>query len=210
MTGVSAGMHIEILVEEPSAQAALEKIVPKVLGQSASFVIHPHQGKQDLLARLPGRLRGYASWLPQDWRIVVLIDADEADCRDLKARLEREAASAGLITKSRAPSQSRFQVLNRLAVKELEAWFFGDPTALNTAYPRVPVHLHRGRKYRDPDAIVGGTAEALERVLKRHGYHPSGLPKILAARMISAHMDPGRNRSHSFQVFRQGLLELAR
>jgi len=31
---------------------------------------------------------------------------------------------------------------------------------------------------------------------------------IKAAREISVHMDPARNRSRSFQVFREGLLKL--
>ena len=43
-------MHIEFLVEEPSAEAALKNLVPKISGQDVSFMIHPHQGKQDLLA----------------------------------------------------------------------------------------------------------------------------------------------------------------
>lgn len=38
-----------------------------------------------LLARLPERLRGYASWLPDTWRIVVIVDRDDADCTTLKA-----------------------------------------------------------------------------------------------------------------------------
>ena len=36
-------------------------------------------------------------------------------------------------------------------------------------------------------------------------YHPGGLEKIRAAREISNHMDPDRNRSRSFQVFRDAL-----
>lgn len=201
-------MHIEILVEEPSAEAALQNIVPMIVGQDVSFAIHPHQGKSDLLAKLPGRLRGYRAWLPSDWRIVVLIDEDREDCEDLKARLEAAASEAGLVTKSIAGRTSQFQVLNRLAIEELEAWFFGDVEALHGAYPRVSLHLGKKAKYRDPDAIVGGTWEALERELQRLGYHPGGLPKMSAAREISTHMDPARNRSKSFQVFRQGLMEM--
>ena len=36
-------------------------------------------------------------------------------------------------------------------------------------------------------------------------YHPGGLEKIRAAQEISEHMDPDRNRSHSFQLFRDVL-----
>lgn len=203
-------MHIEFFVEELSASAALENLVPRILGRDVSFAIYPHQGKLDLLAKLPGRLLGYRGWLPEDWWIVVQIDADDQDCHQLKAELEQIARHAGLITKSSVAAGEKFQVLNRIAVEELEAWFFGDVEALNAAYPRVPKNLAERAKYRNPDAIKGGTWEALERELQRHGYHRDKLAKVSAARDISAQMNPEHNRSHSFQVFRQGLLELMR
>jgi len=201
-------MHVEFLVEEPSAEAALGNIVPRILGTEVTFAIHPYQGKGDLLNQLPARLRAYSRWLPKDWSIVILVDADDQDCRSLKARLERDAQNAGLSTKSSVAAGACFQVLNRVAVEELEAWFLGDIQALHTAYPRVSLTLDKRARYRDPDAIKGGTWEALERVLQRRGYFPGGLLKILAAQAISAEMDPARNRSHSFQVFRDGVLAL--
>ncbi|MCJ7760190.1 DUF4276 family protein [Candidatus Bathyarchaeota archaeon] len=203
-------MHIEFLVEEPSAEAALFNILPKVFEPTTSFAIHPYQGKQDLLKKLPSRLRGYKAWLPRDWRIVVLIDADDDDCRRLKARLEDIAQNSNLLTKSVTRNGSNFQVLNRLAIEELEAWFFGDIEALNAAYPRISLNLGNKAKYRDPDAITGGTWEALERELKKVRYYTGGLSKISAAREISLRMVSERNRSHSFQAFRQGLLEITR
>ena len=63
--------------------------------------------------------------------------------------------------------------------------------------PNIPAK----QGYRDPDAIAGGTWEALERVLQRAGYFRSGLRKIEAARAIAEHMDPARNRSASFRSF---------
>src|SRR5260370_35548063 len=134
------------------------------------------------------------------------MDADDEDCRQLKAQLEKAARAARVTIRSK--TGGAFQVVNRLAIEELEAWFFGDVEALYGAYPRIDVHLGNRAKFRDPDAIKGGTWEALERELQRLGYHPGGLPKITVARAVSAHMDPARNRSRSFQKFRQGLLEL--
>jgi len=202
-------MHIEFLVEEPSAEAALQNLVPKILGDQGDFTIHVHEGKPDLLKKLPGRLAGYARWLPNDYRIVVLIDEDRQDCKKLKKNLEHVARNAGLLTKSRAKTGSKFQVLNRIAVEELEAWFFGDIQALVKSYPRVSPTLHQKRGYRNSDAIAGGTWEALERVLQRAGYFKGGLAKIEAARQISANMKPASNRSRSFQVFREGLTSLS-
>ena len=201
-------MHIEFLVEELSAEAALQNLVPKILGFDVTFSIHTHQGKPDLIRKLPDRLAGYKHWLPDNWNIVVLMDLDSADCFDSKNQLEGIASNTGFITKSASGQERRFQVLNRLAIEELEAWFFGDIPALARAYPRIPVSLGQRARYRDPDAIAGGTWEALERVLQRIGYHPGGLPKVAAAREISLHMDPQRNRSKSFQVFRDGLLAI--
>jgi hypothetical protein len=201
-------MHIEFLVEEYSAEAALTSILPRILEEDISYVIHPFSGKTDLLSQLPNRLKGYRKWLPEDGRIVVLVDQDRADCRTLKAKLEEAAKKAGFVTKSDAQGRNKFEVINRLAIEELEAWFFGDPEALVQAYPRVPATLRRKAQYRDPDAIVGGTWEALERVLKKSGYYSCGMPKVETARNISKYMDPLRNSSKSFQVFRDALLEL--
>jgi len=201
-------MHVEFLVEERSAEEALKSLVPGILGPDVTFAIHAYQGKQDLLGKLPNRLKAYRSWLPRDWRIAVLVDGDDEDCRQLKATLDGAARTARLRIRS-APGSS-FQVLNRLAIEELEAWFFGDIDALHAAYPRIDLNLGKKAKYRDPDAIKGGTWEALERELSRLGYHGEGLPKIAAARAISAHMVPKRNRPRSFRTFREGLLELVK
>lgn len=54
--------HIEFIVEEPSMEAALRTIVPKILND-VSFDVYAHQCKDERLKRLPDRLRGYAAWL---------------------------------------------------------------------------------------------------------------------------------------------------
>lgn len=198
--------HIEVLVEEPSMEAALRLLLPKIIG-SVSFDVYPHQGKDELLARLPDRLRGYAAWLPETWRIVVVVDRDDDDCAELKAHLEKIAADAGLRTRSRA-RRKPYVVVNRVAVEELEAWYFGDWVAVQSCYPRVPSTIASQAKYRDPDAIRGGTWEAFERVMRRAGYFELGLRKIEAARVLAEAMDPERNRSRSFQHLRQALLDM--
>ena len=202
-------MHIEFLVEELSAEAALRNLVPKIV-PGVEFRVIRFQGKQDLLSKLPRRLKGYSKWIPPDWRIVVLVDEDQQDCLELKRKLESAANDAGLVTRTGAENSSTFQVLNRISIEELESWFFGDVEALHRAYPKIPSSLGTRSKYHDPDAIQGGTWEALERELQRKGYFRGGLAKIEAAKAISDHMDPDRNRSKSFQVFRDGLREMVR
>jgi hypothetical protein len=198
--------HIEFLVEELSMEAALRIIVPRIVGE-LSFEVYPYQGKQDLLGKLPDRLRGYAKWLPTDWRIVVLMDRDDDSCNTLKTQLEDAASGARLRTRS-AAKDGEYQVITRLAIEELEAWYFGDWQAVLLAYPRTASNIPRRPLFRDPDAIAGGTWEALERILRRAGHFRSGLRKIEAARSIAQHMDPDRNRSRSFQILRDSLREM--
>ena len=189
-----------VFVEEFSMEAALEQLLPKLLGD-IEFQIIRFQCKDDLLKKSPERLRGYASWLPANWRILVLVDRDDDDCIVLKAELENMAAAAGLLTKTAADNGQCFQVVNRIAIEELEAWFFGDWSAVQAAYPRVPATLPQKAGFRDPDAVAGGTWEALERVLKKAGYFSTGLRKVELARSVAVHMNPPNNTSRSFQIF---------
>jgi len=117
------------------------------------------------------------------------------------------AADAGLATRS--ASRRSYVVANRLAIEELEAWYFGDWAAVRAAYPRAPETIPARARYRAPDAIAGGTWEAFERVLQAAGYFAGGLRKIEAARAVAEHMDPSRNRSPSFAALRDALSELA-
>lgn len=201
-------MNLEILVEERSAERALGVLLPRIV-PGVYFEIRVFRGKIDLLKKLPHRLKGYASWITQaDTCVVVLVDRDDDDCLTLKADIEQMVASAGLSTATAAPAGHRVQVLNRIAVEELEAWFFGDIPAICAVYPRVPSSLGQQAKYRDPDAVSGGTWEALERVLQKHSYQRGGLAKVVAATEIAQHMNVEVNRSRSFQVFRDGVRRL--
>ena len=46
-------MHLEFLVEEESAETALDNLVPKIVGPNISYNIRVFQGKFDLLKKLP-------------------------------------------------------------------------------------------------------------------------------------------------------------
>ncbi len=198
--------HIEVLVEEPSMEAALLLLLPQIVGE-ISYEIHPFQCKQELLAHLPARLRAYRCWLPENWGIFVIVDQDDDDCQVLKHSLEEMAANSGFFTRS-AAAGAPYAVVNRLVIEELEAWYFGDWEAVRAAYPRVPANIPQKRGYRNPDAIPGGTWEAFERILTKYGYFRGGLRKIEAARAVARHMNPSRNTSRSFQIFRDALAEM--
>lgn len=198
-------IHLEILVEEPSMEAFLRQVLPGMLGQETSFQVYPFQGKDDLLAKLPDRLQGYANWLPVGWRIVVVVDRDNDDCQDLKQRLERMAAMADLATRTAADRP--WQVVNRIAIEELEAWYFGDWAAVRQAFPKISKAIPGKAPYRHPDAIAGGTWEAFERILQQAGYFKGGLRKTEVARAMGSVFDVRRNTSPSFLAFREILLE---
>jgi hypothetical protein len=200
--------HVEVLVEEPSMGEVLRELLPRLLGP-VSFQIHVFLCKPDLIKRLPERLLGYARWMPATWALLVVVDRDRDDCFELKKNLERAASEAGFIKGFEAIGTGR-AVVNRIAVEELEAWYFGDWNAVRTAYPRVPPTLPNKRKYRDPDAIAGGTWEAFERELQRAGYYRGGIPKLQVARAIAPHLTPECNASHSFQVFLRAVRALGK
>jgi len=205
--------HLDFLVEEPSMEAALRELLPKMLN-GLSFEVYVHQCKDDLLNRLPARLRGYAqlrrgnAWYRENVRIVVIVDRDDADCEQLKEKLDEIARQAGLQGRAGATKKKPWSIVNRIAIEELEAWYFGDWEAVRQAFPRVPESVPAQARYRDSDAIQGGTWEAFERVLQRAGYHKTGLRKIEAAREIAERMNPANNSSKSFQQLRATLSEV--
>lgn len=205
--------RLVVLVEEQSAQEFLQVMLPKMAPELA-FVIHAYQGKEDLLAKLPARLRAFGRYLTAADLILVLLDRDDDDCGVLKTRMENIAKAAGLPVfhanrpVGRKSGKPGVRVVNRIAVEELEAWYFGDWEAVRQAYPRVSPTTYRQASYRHPDAIRGGTCEAFARILQRSGYPLSHLPKIATAQAVAQHMDPARNISPSFQCLYQVVREL--
>lgn len=200
-------MRVEFFLEEPSAAEPISALAPQLLRPGVGYRCHVFNGKPNLLRHLPARLRGLRS-IPADWRIVVLVDEDREDCIELKRRLEQIARDAGFGSPATSPAHGPFVVLNRIAVEELEAWYFGDPEAIQAAYPRFRRHHARKADLVNPDACTGGTWEAFERTLQKAGYYTTGLPKKEAARRMGAEMLVPRNRSPSFRTFVAGLAEL--
>lgn len=192
---------------------ALDNLLPILVPDgSVLWRIIDHGSKKSLLANLPGRLCGYAKWADPALRVMILVDRDDDDCKVLKGRLEAAVRSAGLTSKSAPAHDGMFQVVTRVVIEELEAWFLGDVEALAESYQGIPMNLGSKAALRDPDAVKGGTWEALLRVLKTAGHYVGSdrLPKIEVARRVSSRMVPGRNRSRSFSVFVTGLEALVR
>lgn len=53
--------HLEFLLEGESDQVVLEAILPKILPPGVTYDCHPFLSKQNLIKKLPERLRGYRS-----------------------------------------------------------------------------------------------------------------------------------------------------
>jgi len=72
-------------IEEPEnflhprlLEEVLRVLLPKVLG-STTFEVYRSQCKDELLSELRKRLQGYASWLPESYRVLVLLDQDRME-----------------------------------------------------------------------------------------------------------------------------------
>lgn len=202
-------MHVEFLVEDASSAAAIEVMINRLLtakpdAKDHSWLIHPFDGKQRMLANLPKVLGGILRASFAD-RVVVLIDADRDDCLELKRTLQRMVLTSA---ERRQPPDAETPVWIRIAVTELETWFIGDPEATQTAYPMVTTSDLRLRHWQEPDAVPDAW-EWLEQRLLRRGHYVTRMPKIEVARSIAEHLDlhPDHNRSRSFRLFLRTMRE---
>lgn len=200
--------RVHFFVEEPSMEALLRAILPRLLS-ALSWEVFDLGSKTKLKANLPKRLAAYANMThAYPTAVIVLVDRDNEDCAALKAELDGIATKAKLSIETR--STTAFHVANRIVIEELEAWYFGDWNAVVKAYPRVDENIPRQADFREPDAIRGGTWERFLAIMQRAGYFPSGLSKIKAAQEIGAHLEPTKNRSPSFQSFLRVVRKLER
>ena len=191
-------MHAELFVEDASTKEALEILINRLSRSvgSFSFAITAFHGKGQMLAEIEQRLLPIVRSRWAD-AVILIIDQDEDDCRDLKRTLVAAALNAGL--PAIGPHERPVNVTVRIAISELESWFLGDPAAIRRAYPR----LRRSdlRITGDVDALPQAW-ERLQRPLLRRGYYEQRMPKTIVARRIAEQMTitPGENRSHSFNV----------
>jgi hypothetical protein len=73
--------ELVFLLEEPSAQAMLESVLPRVLKDGIGFRLIPFQGKQDLEKQLIRKIRAYQN---PEARFIVMRDQDShPDCVQL-------------------------------------------------------------------------------------------------------------------------------
>lgn len=179
--------HLVFLLEEPSAQDALQAWVPHWLPATVTPHYLVFQGKQDLEKRMVLRMR---HWLLPDSRFIVMRDQDSGDCKAVKAALVKRCRQAG-----------RPDAVVRVACRELESFFVGDWHAVAQAFGRPALErLAAKATYREPDSL-GSPYQELARQL-------GGYQKRDGARRIAPLIDPERNRSRSFHALRSAVLSL--
>jgi hypothetical protein len=209
-------MHLEVLVEDSSGARLVEMLLPQVIGahgQPHTWRVHPYQGigripkglhagagsaKRTLLDRLPAILRAHGK-TPGIDAVVVVLDSDRRDCKELLAELHAMLASC-----DPAP-----RTLFRLAIEEMEAWLLGDRPAVLQAYPRARKEVLA--RY-EPDSICGTwelLADAVfpggSAAIKKAGWPLPGQAKHEWVEQIGSRLDIERNTSPSFNKFRDGI-----
>lgn len=179
--------NLVFLLEEPSAQDALQAWLPKWISSEITPYFIVFQGKQDLEKRMAFRMR---HWLQPDSRFIVMRDQDSGDCQVIKADLQSRCRSAG-----------HPNAIVRVACRELESFFIGDWLAVSQAFGKPNLaRLALKAIYRNPD-LLGSPSRELAR-------HIPGYQKRDGARRIAPLMDADRNVSPSFQALRQAVLGL--
>ena len=172
--------ELVFLLEEASAKAMLESLLPRILNSDIKTRFIAFEGKQDLEKQLARRMRGYVNPLA---RFIVLRDQDNApDCKAVKTKLAGYCQLAGQTAKS----------LVRIACRELEAFYLADLRAVEQGLKlqNLENQQHLG-KFRDPDRLGSPSREL---TLLTKGIYQ----KVSGSRAIGAFLDPANTRSPSF------------
>ena len=194
-------MHFEILIEDASGEKFLDIIVPKIIGDTHTLNVVPHEGLDDLLRKLPKSLRGYAkSWQSYEFVVMVICNLDKKCLKQFRQQLFT------ILNTCQPPPATHFCI----AIEEGEAWLLGDIPAIKKAYPHAKSAVLNTYKN---DSICG-TWEKLADALYKGGAQSlklqnPGAEKCVWAEKITPFMNINNNLSPSFNYFVKKLQELA-
>lgn len=215
-------MHFEILVEDQSGKKALDILVPKIIGDAHTFIVHSYKGigriprnmrdaanagKRTLLEKLPKLLKGYGrtfAGYSKNYQAAVILVCDLDDKCLKEFRLEL----FGILNACNPKPETRFC----LAIEEGEAWFLGDLSAVKSAYPKAKNSVLNayvndsicGTWEKFADAVYPGGSQSL----CAKGWQAVGSEKSKWAEEISPRMDIRNNDSPSFCYFCDKLQKL--
>ncbi|ULX24935.1 DUF4276 family protein [Xanthomonas oryzae pv. oryzicola] len=173
--------ELVFLLEEHSARAMLESLLPRILSDDIQYRLIAFEGKQDLEKQLERRIRGYQNPLA---RFVILRDLDShPDCRAVKQNLLGICRLYGKI---------QF-CLVRIACTELETFYLADLAAVGMALQMSRLASHQNnRKFRSPDAIGNPSKEL--KLITGNRYQ-----KVAGSREIGKYLQLDNARSASFR-----------
>jgi hypothetical protein len=173
--------ELVFLLEEASAKAMLESLLPRLLDPEISHRLIPFEGKQDLEKQMVRRLRNY---LNPHARFIVMRDQDSyADCLALKNSLIKRCREAG----------KGAVTLVRIACRELESFYLADLAAVEAGLGvRGLTQLQQRAKFRQPD-LLGSPSKELENLTKKN------YQKVSGSRQIGQYLNSENVRSDSFR-----------
>jgi hypothetical protein len=182
--------ELVFLLEEESAKAMLQSLLPRILPQELEVRYLTFEGKQDLEKQLVRKIRAYRN---SKARFVVLRDQDtHPDCRAVKTKLLALCHEAG-----------RPDVLVRIACRELESFYLADLSAVEKGLGLKGIARYQlKQKFRQPDDIISPSREL--QVLTEGRYQ-----KVSGSREIGAYLDVEGTRSVSFHHLVKGIRRIA-
>jgi hypothetical protein len=186
LAGAELMKKLVFLLEEQSMKEDLDVILPHIIPNDIRFICIPHNGKGDLQNSIVYKL---LRWKEPNAYFVIVHDKDSSNCIELKNKLKE------LAIKGKRPD-----TLVRIVCSELESWFLGDFSAIEKAYNINLENFHNKAKYRNPDLLKNAKQE-LARMVPLY-------KQIAGSKYIAKNMDISRNKSHSFNVFIEGVKRL--
>ena len=196
----------------------LENLVPKIIDvNNNTYKLHKYKGigsipknmktvqdpaKRALLNQLPRLLSGYGKafqYAQTSYAVIIVCDLDNRNESEFLNEL-----NAVLLNTTPAP-QTKFC----LAIEEGEAWLLGDLSAIKKAYPKAKDSILHNYKNDSicgtwellADAIYSGGSKRL----KQLGFAETGIQKSEWAIKICPNMDISKNKSPSFNKFKDTL-----
>lgn len=179
--------ELVFLLEEESAKAFLESLLPRILDSSVSTRLIAFEGKQDLEKQLTRKIRAYTN--PNAYYIVMRDQDTNPDCTSIKQILLQKCNDAGKLQQS----------LVRIACKELESFYLADLAAVESALALKGLANQQNKaNYRQPDNCQNPSKELTK--LTKAIYQ-----KVSHSREIGLTVDIHNTRSPSFKNLITGI-----
>ena len=180
------------MLEEESAKAMLESLLPRMLSSEISARLLAFEGKQDLEKQMARKMRGYIN---PNARFIVMRDQDATpDCRVVKRSLLARCKEAGKQSVS----------IVRIACHELETFYLADLAAVEAGLRlNGLINKQQTAKFRSPDELQNPSKELIALTSKQYY-------KVSGSRVIGEHLNVDNERSSSFKNLIAGIKRMER